>query len=662
MSHDHKLAYRADIDGLRAIAVLAVVVYHAFPSSLRGGFVGVDIFFVISGYLISTILFKSQIDGRLSIVEFYQRRVRRIFPALALVLAATLGAGWFILLAQEYQQLGKHALAGAGFVANLVLWGESGYFDNAAETKPLLHLWSLGIEEQFYLVWPLILLALGNHPRRILMALLLIALVSLVYSQWQVKADPVAAFFSPLTRAWELLAGAMLAWWVVFKPRSDSAQPRSPAWLRNTLAVVGLLLIVFAVLRVHKGLSFPGMWALAPVLGATLLIMAGPSAWLNRVVLSSRLMVWFGLISFPLYLWHWPLFTLIKIYTGEPMGLLVGSIAIAIAVGLAWLTYRYLERPIRQQTLGGTRTILAVLVSVATIGGVIWATQGFAQRAIAVHYASYADSIKITEKSAQCFDIPYAYNTENAWYCSLGDPGAQTTYFAFGDSHALSLLPALDEMGKQQGIRVLFTGTSGCPSVLGVQSMRGEKGIEKHNCQALNERVYQYVQQHKVDKVILVNRWVYYTGSLSRPKEFNAITRDMAQPVSRAQSAADLHWALKETVAQYQALGVDVVLVQDNPQQRFEPKAVLRKGAGEQARYDALSVTRAEHEDNQRDINAFLQTLPVQLLSFDDVLCDETRCPFVRDAQFMYSDDDHLSVFGAQQLVPLLTQELMREF
>src|SRR6516165_2306372 len=204
--------YRADIDGLRAVAVLAVVGFHAFPAWLKGGFVGVDLFFVISGFLISTIIFENLNSKTFSFLEFYIRRVRRIFPALLIVLSASLAFGTVTLLADEYQQLARHISAGAGFVSNYVLWGESGYFDNTADTKILIHLWSLGIEEQFYIVWPLLLWAAWTRRMNLLLVTGAVAAVSFAWNLWEVRSDPIATFYSPQTRFWELQIGSMLAY------------------------------------------------------------------------------------------------------------------------------------------------------------------------------------------------------------------------------------------------------------------------------------------------------------------------------------------------------------------------------------------------------------------------------------------------------------------
>jgi peptidoglycan/LPS O-acetylase OafA/YrhL len=287
------ITYRADIDGLRAIAVLVVVLYHALPRLLPGGFIGVDVFFVISGYLISGQIVSEIRTRNFSLAAFYGRRIRRIFPALILVLLATLAYGFVILLPAELASLGGDVASGAGFVSNILLWQEAGYFDRAAMLKPLLHLWSLGVEEQFYIVWPLALWL--AHRAGVLRAwlLALFCAASFMASVVLAPAHPTIDFYAPFTRLWELGAGALLAW----RPALRGG---------NAFSWAGLLLILGGAAALNAQLVFPGWWALVPVAGAVLLIGAGPENTVNRL-LSRQEATYLGRISYPLYLWHWPL-------------------------------------------------------------------------------------------------------------------------------------------------------------------------------------------------------------------------------------------------------------------------------------------------------------------------------------------------------------------
>lgn len=308
--------YRPDIDGLRAVAVIAVLVYHAFPQLLPSGFIGVDVFFVISGFLITSIILKEMSANHFSIFEFYGRRIRRIFPALLLVTFSVYALGWRSLLPSEYAQLGKHMAGSALFGANIVYWLESGYFDVSSQLKPLLHLWSLGVEEQFYVIWPLLLLATLKLKIRPLLPILFIALCSFGANIVLIQIDPVHTFFLPHTRAWELAIGGLVALRIQQESSVDLTHrfaSMSSAKAKTVLSILGALLLVSAFFLIKDEKNFPGWYGLLPVSAAAFLIYAGKDARLVQLVLANRLMVAIGLISFPLYLWHWPLLSLLTI-------------------------------------------------------------------------------------------------------------------------------------------------------------------------------------------------------------------------------------------------------------------------------------------------------------------------------------------------------------
>lgn len=378
--------YRSDIDGLRAIAVVAVVAFHAFPEIIQGGFIGVDIFFVISGYLISTIIFENLERGTFNFYEFYVRRVKRIFPALITVLTSCLIFGWFELLAEEYKQLGKHIAAGSVFISNIVFWNEAGYFDNSADTKPLLHLWSLGIEEQFYIVWPLLIWFTWKRKFNFLTITFLVFVISFLLNIKGILTDPVATFYSPQTRFWELLSGTLLAWYSLYSRgifHSKDIKMNSVLnqffykiklldqgnLLSNTFSLSGILIIICGIFLMNKEISFPGKWAIVPVLGTLMILIGGSSAMVNRVILSNKIAVWLGLISFPLYLWHWPLLSFARILEGDVPSLEIRIYLMLSSIVLAWLTYKIIELPVRFGKLGNKKIITLVLL-MAILGGI----------------------------------------------------------------------------------------------------------------------------------------------------------------------------------------------------------------------------------------------------------------------------------------------------
>lgn len=488
--------YRPDIDGLRALAVLPVVGYHAFPALFPGGFIGVDIFFVISGFLISGIIFRKLEQGSFSSIEFYFRRIRRIFPALILVLFVSFIVGWFVLDAEELKQLGKHIAGGAGFISNFILVGESGYFDVSAEQKPLLHLWSLGIEEQFYIFWPLLLIIVWKYRHDFIKTTLFIAIASFSINIYLLNESVVAAFYSPFSRFWELMVGGILAY--IMLHHSELLRRR-----QHVQSGAGLLLVFFSIVLIDDGSRFPGWWTLMPVAGAFLIISAGPSAWINRRILSSRLLVWIGLISYPLYLWHWPLLTFARIDAGETPAVGVRVLAVALGFLLSWLTYRLLEKPIRQGVLSRMQTItLCVLMMlIGYIGYNAFERDGLEFRHRYDWKAGY--------RSGVCFIRTDEDNSSPALFspeCGGSMNTAQPTVLLWGDSHAAALYPGISGRPESIEYNLAQFNAGGCPPVLEF-SPDGRKV-----CPEINSYVFEMVRNIKPDTVILAANWLMYSG------------------------------------------------------------------------------------------------------------------------------------------------------
>lgn len=514
--------YRPDIDGLRALAVLSVVGFHAFPGLINGGFIGVDIFFVISGFLISTIIFENLEHNNFSFLVFYSRRVKRIFPALLVVLLASFAYGWFMFLPDEFKQLGKHIAAGAGFISNFVLWGESGYFDNAADTKPLLHLWSLGIEEQFYIIWPLLLWLAWKSKANLLLITLSVAAISFLLNIWLVNTETVAAFYSPQTRFWELLIGSTLAYLALFK---QSLLQSLKIGNDNSHSIVGALLLCVGFLLINQERAFPGYWALLPTLGTALIISAGSQAWLNRAVLSHPVLVWFGLISFPLYLWHWPLLSFLRIADADPSRILRIS-AVLISIALAWLTYKFIEKPIRfgNKKMSTTFLLAGALFLIGFVGYLTILKNGFIgygprseeKVAFSQHFENslpkrqYFEAEKIPIKyrhDCDFYDIP-KYRIGKATKIPLNaidkscyerNPTAKKVLFLWGDSHAQHLFSGLKN-NLPKNWDVLIVASSGCTPNALVKSDSKTDSCERSNWFALKK-----IKESKPDVVIVAH-------------------------------------------------------------------------------------------------------------------------------------------------------------
>jgi len=364
--------YRPDIDGLRAIAVLGVMVSHAKLGFFEGGFTGVDVFFVISGFLITGSILAEMKNGRFGLTDFYARRIRRIFPALILVISAVWITAYAILSADNFRALGKHIAASAAFVPNILFWYELARSDDGTTAEMLLHLWSLGIEEQYYLLWPLALMvfARGKYAVVLIVTLILLSFAANIYLTFH-SALPEAAFYLPFPRFWQLLAGSLMAFATIRHVSTANsnllltiATDRTSQRVNDIKACTGVALIVAAYFSIGEKV-YPGFWVLLPTLGAALLIAAGPAAFINKFILGNRTMVAIGLISYPLYLWHWPLVSFSEYLYKDLPSAWQRLLVVFSAMPLAWLTYRYAEHPIRYMKSDTGRVRAAVLLSFA---------------------------------------------------------------------------------------------------------------------------------------------------------------------------------------------------------------------------------------------------------------------------------------------------------
>jgi len=484
--------YRPDIDGLRAIAVTLVVCFHAFPEAMPGGFIGVDIFFVISGFLITGIIARELDQQQFGLLAFYARRIRRIFPALIVVLGATLVLGWLWMLPLAYAQLSADVFASAAFVSNIALWLQSGYFDIESGRKPLLHLWSLGIEEQFYLCWPLILMLAARLRLSLLAVASVLGLASFALNVALIGSDPVATFYLPFTRAWELLAGGVLA--------CGWNQLRHTSAASNLRAAAGLVLIAIAAGVLDSKSAFPGWWGLLPVAGAALLLSA-PAAWGCRHLLSSPAMVRIGLISYPLYLWHWPLLVFFGIIKFAPLTLLERALIVALSFALAALTYRLVEVPFRfgRPNRRGIAGLCAGMGLVALAGGVIVAGRGFDFR-LPAQIREMTD-VRTDSSKWRLHECLLDLSREMSFADSCVDRDRRPLILLWGDSTAGALLPGLRKAQETRDFGIAQFTSSSCIPALNTDIA----GVP--NCRAINDKVLVLALKIKPDIVLLHGTW-----------------------------------------------------------------------------------------------------------------------------------------------------------
>ncbi|HWX07533.1 MAG TPA: acyltransferase family protein [Bradyrhizobium sp.] len=610
--------YRPDIDGLRAIAVMLVVNFHGFPQALPGGFIGVDIFFVISGFLITGIVARELDQQRFSLVAFYVRRIRRIFPALIVVLAATLVLGWLWMLPSAYAQLSADVVASAAFLANIALLLQSGYFDTASGNKPLLHLWSLGIEEQFYLFWPLILMLAVRLRLGILKVAAAIGLASFVLNVALIGPNPVATFYLPFTRAFELAAGATLAcgWSRISQDRRAS----------NRRAAIGLLLIVIAAGVLDTQRAFPGWWALLPVGGAALLLSA-PSAWGCRHVLASPLLVWIGLISYPLYLWHWPLLVFFGIIKFGPLTLPERELILLASAVLAWLTYRLVESPFRFGRPGPLKiaSLGAGMVAVAVAGAVVVEGRGFEFR-LPPEIRELAD-VRADSSKWRVHECLLDLGHETSFAETCVDRDRRPLIVVWGDSTAGALMPGLRKAQTAHHFGIAQFTSSSCVPALNVDNP------DAPHCREINDKVLSLVRRLQPEIVVLHGTWGKYLDNVA-----------------------------ETVVALRKQTGARVVVLGAVPEwRRGLPSEVLRYFMLHHSLIPPRSSNAVPPDAYDAIMRAKLVPLGAEFISASDVLCNADGClTRIGDAasDILASDHVHLtekgSVFLAQSIIDRL--------
>jgi peptidoglycan/LPS O-acetylase OafA/YrhL len=657
--HDgQRTAYRPDIDGLRALAILSVMIFHAFPNLLRGGFIGVDIFFVISGFLISRIVFIGLANGNFSFFDFYVHRIRRIFPALILVLFAALILGWYAMLAVEYRALGKHVAGGIGFVNNILLWQEDSYFGTASELKPLMHLWSLGIEEQFYLFFPVLLVVLWRVRFSLWLAIAGMIILSFAANLYWMGFDAAGAFFLPHTRFWELLAGGLLAYGEVFKigfrPSSGggkllaglAARPAARSW-------VGLFLLVAGMFVINRGSSFPGYWALMPVFGAWLVIAAGPQAWVNRRVFANRGMVSVGLISYPLYLWHWPILSFLRILEARVPAVPIRIGALALTFVLSWLTYHYVERTLR---FGTAARVKAVGLFVAGIllgaaGLFIYQRDGIPARPVEQRFGKYHEEVghkAFFEEMGRfrACNFPGAPEIKGCWQTAPAEQ--RPTVAIIGDSHGADLFLGLaTHLGKGENL-VYFQAV--CYPFIGI--------IGNDTCPAVVPAVDRIVADPGIRTVILSNYWAMRIRDKTIRLESEPENRNRVQIFEKL---------LTLTLEKLIRADKEVIFAVDVPDLDFPPEACLPSrplAITERLPGKGCSISRASVEARA---GGYLAAVERVLANFPQVkrwspyrrLCNETDCLVASEGKLLYRDDNHLTPEAARWVTEDFWQSAM---
>lgn len=656
------MLYRREIDGLRAVAVLPVILFHGGLELFSGGFVGVDVFFVISGYLITTILLDDHRRGRFSILRFYERRARRILPALTLILACSLPFAVLWMPTAPFEDFARSLTFTALFASNVHFWEKAGgYFALRSELQPLLHTWSLAVEEQFYLIFPLLLGLLLRLRRSWVMAVLAgLALMSLALSEWGWRNYLNANFYFTFSRFWELLAGSLCALVLYRRPVASRGWP----------AALGLAMILGAMVIYDAGTPFPSVFTLVPVAGTALIILFAARDTLTARLLSFAPFVGIGLISYSAYLWHQPIFALARLRSlTEPSAATMIGLG-ALSLILACASWRFVEQPFRtgpRPLLADRRALFAAsgaAVAVFAAIGLHMLLSDLWQHRLDGRGAPRLTAAleKLDERPVyrDCTERALPREAEALMCTAYGPDRAETVYAVVGDSHAESLLPGFEALSRRMSARIVVATQSACPPLLDVFTARSRES--RTRCHRFARKVADDLAQSGIAAVFLVSKWSLYTPDEERPynarfllsRSAGTITRDPA--ISRRVFAKALH----ETIRFYREAGIRVFLVAQVPEHRVAPRFLLEKLilAGQEPpaadRTIAQSFVGAARNDAVHGFaNSVLRRhagTGVAVLSFDDVFRSGDRYHWFAAETPLYRDNSHLSLAGARLL------------
>jgi peptidoglycan/LPS O-acetylase OafA/YrhL len=591
-------------------------------------------------------------ESRFSLVNFYERRIRRIFPALFVVLAASVVVAYRLFMPPEFVLFGHSALATALFFSNVQFWQEAGYFDTAAHLKPLLHTWSLAVEEQFYLTFPLLLLAIRRWaPARAAQILAILVVAAFALSVWWVARDPVAAFYLAPARFWELGLGCLLA----LAPRL-TLRPMSAA----VLALAGLCLIGASWFLLSADSAFPGAGALAPCLGAAMVIAAGASPNAASGLLGVRPMVFVGLISYSLYLWHWPIIVFAQYAQGRALDGLQGLLVVALSFAVATLSWRLVERPVRRRALLSGRTALfgaagMAMAGACAAGAVIVALGGLPGRLPPEVRAIYeARRDRSPFASDACFtdetNGPTDRDVRGGKLCSVGVGAGAPSFIVWGDSHAAAMAPAVDAAARKYARRGLLAARASCAPLIDYQAA-SSKQAKRDACISHNAAVLDLIRTSRVTLVFLVARWPREVLGAEYGKE--GVFFNPNAPYRITDRSAYVAAALDETLAALARLGVHAVLVMDVPEPGYDVPYALAKAALRHVTPD-IDPPRQVVAQRQRQARAILQAAAAKFGA--DVIdptarfCDRDRCHVAANGIPYYADADHLTQTAARTL------------
>lgn len=660
--------YRADIDGIRAIAVSIVILFHFGVAGFGGGFIGVDVFFVLSGYLISSIIFAKNEKGRFEFGDFYFRRIRRLFPVYMVVIAVTFALAFVLMLPRDFREFGQSLLASTIYMSNVLFYLEAGYFDTASHLKPLLHTWSLSVEEQFYLIFPLVAWITATFSRRSLFILFsILTALSFLAAALYIDTDHSAVFYLYPFRAWEMFLGTLLATHFIPAVRSTS--------LINTFSIIGLLLIFVPGFTYSETTMFPGVSALAPCVGTALLLYAGADtgAWIQRI-LASSIPVFIGKISYSLYLWHWPIFVLYSYSKPEGINHWDISLMAAATIAASILSWRFVETPFRQGRVIFSDRKSTVFAATAVMSGVcmvagfyIHITNGMPQR-LDERTAEFAQAAGDLFGDLRGCEEEDNATLPNIAYCTVGDPFNSESYtLIWGDSHGGAYKRGYSSLVEREGNNqhALIAWSGGCPPVYGLNKDENiASTIVDQQCSSRNQAIQELLEtDNRIKAIVLVGRWAYYLngGGVGVDDKYQiTIWPDGSEPGSVEDEASYFTSSFLDTVKILSEQGKKVFVVEQPPEfSRYQARTLaigLMNGRADLER----SIQELATEDynqvlsRQGKMQASLESAEdlgiLTVLRTHSYFCKEKNCSLMVNGSPTYFDNNHVSSTGAVQI------------
>jgi peptidoglycan/LPS O-acetylase OafA/YrhL len=657
-----KMNYRPEIDGLRAIAVLPVVLFHAGFSVFSGGYVGVDIFFVISGYLITTILLTEMEQDKFSLVNFYERRARRILPALFFVMFTSTVAAFFFLSPSHMQDFSQSLVAISLFSSNILFWQETGYWGVENELKPLLHTWSLAVEEQYYILFPLFLMLMWKFRKRwIFSSFVFIALISFLFSQYLSNVAPTANFFLLPTRGWELAIGSVIAFYFLYRPKEISTL-LSNKYVEELMGFLGIALILYSIFVYDEITPFPSMYALLPTVGTALVIVFANRETLVGQVLSSKLLVGIGLLSYSAYLWHQPLFAFSRHISLIHPSKLTFIILSVFSFILAAITLKYIEAPFRNKaavsrgqvfkfSVAGSLLFIIIGLFVSYKGGLPHRFSDELDRINKINNETLTANLK-ESFSKEMFETSLGKLAISV----IGDGSPNSASFiVWGDSHAAMMLPAVHESAKNNQVKGIAIGRGGClPLVEAAQILPRYYD----SCLQHNEKVVEYIANHpNLKRVILISRWSIYAVGERFEREFGhtVFIKDyLTTNISIDENKKVFNRSVARTLVKLREMGLEITIVRQVPETEFNIPDAYSKTLMFNYEFDLEPDFSAYLKRNKFVNDTFDGMREEYSLSFvnpHEVICNSEKCSVLNsDGIPIYRDTNHLQYFYAKQL------------